>query len=284
MMGKKAEKKNESTQTSVDDPPKIHSQSQIQSQKGSSEGGNVSVRLGTPVLIPVKQVTPLERPAKQGTHAPRKNITSARIRNPVETAAKAKGQSLQRTNDFKREKPKVTKRTNHGSPPRNPPSNSFVINFDCDKNMKTPEDICKIKKITTGTSEFEKILKEIIEELLSDPTQLPPLNHLLIQALVSFVIDGIMNYLERKTEKELTIKQKKMLTIVSNITISSKLITGKVPTVPTLIIKYNMKELMDYKGITPVAALVKQGFVKMLKSLYAKTRTVVDENLLRHEL
>ena len=150
--------------------------------------------------------------------------------------------------------------------------------------MKTPEDICKIKKITTGTSEFEKILKEIIEELLSDPTQLPPLNHLLIQALVSFVIDGIMNYLERKTEKELTIKQKKMLTIVSNITISSKLITGKVPTVPTLIIKYNMKELMDYKGITPVAALVKQGFVKMLKSLYAKTRTVVDENLLRHEL
>ena len=192
MVGKKAEKKNESTQTSVDDPPKIHSQSQIQSQKGSSEGGNVSVRLGTPVLIPVKQVTPLERPAKQGTHAPRKNITSARIRNPVETAAKAKGQSLQRTNDFKREKPKVTKRTNHGSPPRNPPSNSFVINFDCDKNMKTPEDICKIKKITTGTSEFEKILKEIIEELLSDPTQLPPLNHLLIQALVSFVIDGIM--------------------------------------------------------------------------------------------
>ena len=213
--------------------------------------------------------------------ATRGSITWASSKQTTTTPASAKQSTTRQASAIKTTatklvpKPQVS--SGQGNPPNDPPYTRPTLVFECENSPELDE--CD-KPANNDKPLFQQIIEQIIEEILADPMKLPPIDHLLIQALVSFVIDGIVEHLKNKKmmNGKLTSQQEKMLKFASNATISSAL-TNKGITPVTLIIKYNMKRYLEGKGIIPISALVKTQFVTVLKRVDSMIRTVVDTYL-----
>ena len=113
------------------------------------------------------------------------------------------------------------------------------------------------------SSRLQQIIQQIIDELLAAPDALPPLNILLTQILVSFVVDAIQNVLSNPTHHQKFDPNDKninnLFKMASNIVLTSLVTTGTVPTASTIVIRVLVKRsMLDQKSAPSLPAMGKK--------------------------
>ena len=177
---------------------------------------------------------------------------------------------------------------NNGEPPL-PPGGGTYISFDfyCDNN-ETTKDMCNG---TDGTdleatsSRLQQIIQQVINELLAAPDALPPLNILMTQILVSFVVDMIQNALQKEQRINPTDKNiENLFKMASNIVLTSLVTTGQVPSASTIVIRVLVKRsMLDQKNAPSLPAMGKKitlATIKEAKKLIDKLDASEIKNII----
>ena len=177
---------------------------------------------------------------------------------------------------------------NNGDPPL-PPGGGTYISFDfyCDNN-ETTKDMCNG---TDGTdleatsSRLQQIIQQVINELLAAPDALPPLNILMTQILVSFVVDMIQNALQKEQRINPTDKNiENLFKMASNIVLTSLVTTGQVPSASTIVIRVLVKRsMLDQKNAPSLPAMGKKitlATIKEAKKLIDKLDASEIKNII----
>jgi hypothetical protein len=157
---------------------------------------------------------------------------------------------------------------NNGDPPLPPGGGTDIsFEFDCDNN-ETTKDMCKDRSDLEATSSrLQQIIQQVINELLAAPDALPPLNLLMTQILVSFVVDMIQNALQKEQKINPTDKNiDNLFKMASNIVLTSLVTTGQVPTASTIVIRVLVKRsMLDQKNAPSIPAMGKKLTLETLK-------------------
>jgi hypothetical protein len=120
------------------------------------------------------------------------------------------------------------------------------------------------------SSRLQQIIQQIINELLAAPDALPPLNILLTQIFVSFVVDALQNVLSNPTHRQEFDPTDKninnLFKMASNIVLTSLVTTGTVPTASTIVIRVLVKRsLMEKKKAPSLPAMGKNLTIETFK-------------------
>jgi hypothetical protein len=160
--------------------------------------------------------------------------------------------------------------SNNGEPPLPPGGGlEFSFEFECDNN-ETTKDMCNGKDGTdleVTSSRLQQIIQQIIDELLAAPDALPPLNILMTQILVSFVVDAIQNALQKEQKINPTDKNiENLFKMASNIVLTSFVTTGTVPSASTIVIRVLVKRsMLDQKSAPSLPAMGKKLTIETFK-------------------
>ena len=163
--------------------------------------------------------------------------------------------------------------SNNGEPPLPPGGGlEFSFEFECDNNEtnETTKDMCNGKdgsNIEETSSRLQQIIQQIIDELLAAPDALPPLNILMTQILVSFVVDAIQNILQQEHQRNPTDKNiENLFKMASNIVLTSFVTTGTVPSASTIVIRVLVKRsMLDQKSAPSLPAMGKKLTLETIK-------------------
>jgi len=160
---------------------------------------------------------------------------------------------------------------NNDKPPLPPGRGTeFFFEFECDKDEMT-KNMCKDgSDLEATSSRLQQIIQQIIDELLAAPDALPPLNILLTQILVSFVVDVIQNVLSNPTHRQEFDPNDKninnLFKMASNIVLTSLVTTGSAPTAATIVIRVLVKRsLMEQKKAPSLPAMGKNLTIETFK-------------------
>ena len=155
------------------------------------------------------------------------------------------------------------------SDPPLPPGRGTDISFDfyCDKDEMT-KNMCKDgSDLEATSSRLQQIIQQVINELLTAPDALPPLNILMTQILVSFVVDMIQNALQKEQKINPTDKNiDNLFKMASNIVLTSFVTTGQVPSASTIVIRVLVKRsMLDQKNAPSIPAMGKKLTLETIK-------------------
>lgn len=167
---------------------------------------------------------------------------------------------------------------NNNDPPL-PPGGGTTVSFEfyCDKDEIT-KNMCKDGTDLATSSRLQQIIQQIIDELLAAPDALPPLNILLTQILVSFVVDAIQNVLSNPTHRQAFDPNdkniKNLFKMASNIVLTSLVTTGTVPTASTIVIRVLVKRsLVEQKNAPSLPAIGK----KLALNTFKEAKKLLDK-------
>ena len=159
----------------------------------SNKGGAAITRIPSGMVVNTSATKPALAPRNntvvKTSSSQRKSTTMATL--PPKVAPSSTRASPSKTVATKHATFGMSRLGTNQPPP--PPNNTSVIqfHFDCDELESKKNGIkCKISR-SDDSNPLADFIQEVLEELLKDPLRLPPLDHMLLQMAISFIVDEL---------------------------------------------------------------------------------------------
>jgi hypothetical protein len=168
--------------------------------------------------------------------------------------------------------PKITMRVTQRpestppAPPKDPPKQSFLILAECDEKDPQLVDLntCEFHTSKSNPNILLSMVRRILQELLSNPLKIAPVNYMLVELMVGFVIDELA--LIAKTHDDQVFRS------LLKIALSTTLNTPAKSNLREITIRFATKQIRDALNLYKLDQIIKKYAYKQIEEIKYNVR------------
>jgi hypothetical protein len=152
------------------------------------------------------------------------------------------------------------------APPKDPPKHGFLILAECDESDPQLVDLntCEFHTSISNPNQLLSMVRRILQDLLSNPLKIAPVNYMLVELMVGFVIDELA--LIAKTHDDEVFRS------LLKISLSTTLNTPAKSNLTEITIRFASKQIRDALNLYKLDQMMKKYVYKQIQEIKYNVR------------